>query len=80
MFMDQAKNLHKQLEQQKTMNQQQQNHRLRTGSLKATGGGVNAYYWYQILAQDSVVVKTFNFFSSHGGFLTYAMYHHREAI
>ena len=27
-----------------------------------------------------VVVKTQNLFSSHGGFLTIAMYHHREPI
>ena len=32
------------------------------------GGGVNAIYWHQIIALDSVVVKTQNLFSSHGGF------------
>ena len=32
----------------------------------------------KIFAQDSAVVKIQNYFSSHGGFLTYAMYHHRE--
>ena len=32
------------------MNQQEQNHRLRMDS-----GGVNAYYWYQIFALDSVI-------------------------
>ena len=33
-----------------------------------------------MLALDSVVVKTQNFFSLHEGFLTIAMYHHRETI
>ena len=50
-----------QWEQQLTMNQQQQNHRLRTdNSLMGGGGGgggVNEFYWCQIFALDSVVVK-----------------------
>ena len=39
---------------------------------------LNAFYWYQIFALDSAVVETKNMLSSHGGFLTIAMYHHRE--
>ena len=35
--------------------------------------GLNAFYWYQISSLDSVIVKAQNLFSSHGGFLTYAM-------
>ena len=40
------------------------------------GGGVNAFYWYQIFALDSAVVEVQENFSSHGGHLTNAMYHH----
>ena len=50
---------------------------------KATGGGgggLNAFYWYQIFALDSAVVEAQTILSSHGGFLTIAMYHHRETI
>ena len=51
-------------EQQLTMNQQQQNHRLRTdSSLRHQGGwewGLKCIYWCQILALDSVVVKIQN--------------------
>ena len=42
------------------------------------GGGFNAFYWHQIFALDSVVVKTQKLLSSHGGFLTNAMHHDRE--
>ena len=71
-----------------TMNQQQQSHRLRMdsslGHWEVPGGSLNAYFWYQMFTQDCVVVKTQNLFSSrgssHGGFLTIAMYHYREAI
>ena len=52
------------------MNQQQQNHRLRTDSTV----DLNAFYWYHIFAQDSVAVKTQNVFSSQGGFLFFTMY------
>ena len=38
----------------------------------------HAFYRYQIFALDSIVVITQKLFSSHGGFLTYAIYHHRE--
>ena len=41
--------------------------------------GLNTFYWYQIFALD-FVIKTQKMFSSHGGFLTIAMYHHRETI
>ena len=44
------------------------------------GRGLNAFYWYQIFALDSSVVKSQNLLSSRGGFLTIAMYHHRETI
>ena len=35
------------------MNQQQHNHRA-----PYWGGGLYAFYWYQIFALDSIVVKT----------------------
>ena len=35
-----------------------------------------AFYWYQIFALDSAVVELQEMFSSHGGHLTNAMYHH----
>ena len=44
----------------------------RTTALERTAaqamGGLNALYWYQIFALDSVVVKTQILFSSHGAF------------
>ena len=46
---------------------------------KATGR-LNAFYWYQILALDSAVDEAQKMLSSHGGFLTIAMYHHGETI
>ena len=60
----------------------QQKHRLRTDSSLSHqgGGGQNAYYWYQILALDSAVVEVQEMFSSHGGHLTNAMYHHGETF
>ena len=60
----------------KTINQQQPKHRLRTDSGLSGGGGLNAFYWRQILALDSVVVKTQKVFCLHGGFLANAMHHH----
>ena len=39
---------------------------------------LNAIYLHQIFALDSAIVKTQKVFSSHGGFLIYAMHHHRE--
>ena len=56
----------------KTKGQQQQNHSLSHWG----GGGLNAFYRYQIFAQDSAVVEVQEIFSSHGGHLTNAMYHH----
>ena len=44
------------------------------------GGGLNAFYWYQIFALDSVVVEVQEMFSWHGGHLTKAMYHHGETL
>ena len=41
-------------------------------------GGLNAFYWYQIFALDYAVVEVQEMFSSHGGHLTRAMYHHGE--
>ena len=38
------------------------------------GGGLNAFYRYQIFALDSAVVELQEMFSSHGGHLTNAMY------
>ena len=43
-------------------------------------GSLNAFYWYQIFALDSAVVKIQEMFSSHGGHLTNAMYHHGETL
>ena len=52
----------------------------RTTTLERTAalatGGLNAFYWYQIFALDSAVVEVQEMFSSHGGHLTNAMYHH----
>ena len=41
---------------------------------------LNAFYWYQIFALDSAVVEVQEMFSSHGGHLTNAMYHHGETL
>ena len=43
-------------------------------------GGLNAFYWNQIFALDSAVVEVQEMFSSHGGLLTNAMYHHGETL
>ena len=70
-----------QWEKQSTTNQQQQNHRLRTDNSQSHWrGGLNAFYWYQIFALDSAVVEAQKMFRSHRGFLTIAMFHHRETI
>ena len=42
--------------------------------------GLNAFYWYQIFAIYSAVVEAQKMLSSHGGFLTIAMFNHRETI
>ena len=44
------------------------------------GWGLNAIYWYQIFALDSAAVEVQEMFSSHGGLLTNAMYHHGETL
>ena len=58
---------------------------IRTTALERTateatggGGGASINFTGQIFTLDSAVIKTQNEFSSHGGFLTYTMYHHRE--
>ena len=66
-------------------NNQQQINNNRTTALertaaKAIGGCLNAFYWYKIITLDSAVVEAQTMLSSHGGFLTIAMYHHRETI
>ena len=43
-------------------------------------GGPNAFHWYQILALDSAVVEVQEMFSSRGGHLTNAMYHHGKTL
>ena len=40
------------------------------------GGGLNAFYWYQIFVLDSTVVEVKEMFISHESLLTIAMYHH----
>ena len=45
------------------MNHQQKKHRLRTDtSLSHRVGGLNVFYWCQIFAPDSVVVKAYKLF------------------
>ena len=56
---------------------------LRTDSSLNHGGGggvLNAFYWCQIFALDSAAVEVQEMFSSHGGLLTNAMYHHGETL
>ena len=48
-------------------------------AVKATGG-LNAFCWYQIFALDHIFVEAQTILSSHGDFLTIAMYQHREKI
>ena len=43
-------------------------------------GGLNAFYWYQVFVLDSSVVEVQEMFSSHGGHLPNAMYHHGETL
>ena len=64
---------------------QQQNHHFRMDSGPKPlggegGGGLNAYFWYQIFALDSPVVEAQKMLSWHGGLLTNAMYHHGETL
>ena len=72
-----------QWELQSTTNQQQQNHRRKTDSSQSHrggGGGLNAFHWHQTIATDSAAVGAQKMLSSHGEFLTIAMYHHRKTI
>ena len=66
-----------------SLNGSNNNHKVnnnRTTALERTAaratGGLNAFYWCQIFALDSAVVEVQEIFSSHGGHLTNAMYHH----
>ena len=52
----------------------------RTAAYATGGRGSNAFYWPHIFALDSAVVEVQNLFSSHGSFLTIAMYHHGETL
>ena len=56
----------------------------RTTALERTSakaiGCLNSFYWYQIFTLDSAVVEAQKMFSSYGGFLIIAIYHHRETI
>ena len=40
-------------------------------SLCQWGGGLNAFYWYQIFALDSAVAEVQEMFSSHGGLYSF---------
>ena len=51
-----------------------------TRSVCVRGGGLNTFYLYQIFALDSAVIDAQKMLSSYGGFLTIAMYRHRETI
>ena len=44
------------------------------------GGGLNAFYLYQVFALDSDVVEVQEIVSSHGRLLTIAMYHGETLI
>ena len=61
------------------MNHQQQNHSLRMDSSRRHQR-LKYIFTNQIFAQYSGVVKTQILFSLRGGFLTYAMFQHRETI
>ena len=74
------KDQHKKPTNNGTINQQQQNHLLRTDSSLSHCGSLSSIYWRQIFVLDSVVSLNTKIFSSHGGFLTSAAYHHRVTI
>ena len=50
------------------------------GQQPKLSGALNAFYRYKIFAIDSAVVEVQKMFSSHGGLLTNAMYHHGETL
>ena len=56
----------------------------RTTALERTAaeatGELKCIFWYQIFALDFDVVEVQEMFSSHGGLLTNAMYHHGETL
>ena len=54
-------------------------HRTDSNLSHRRGGGLNAFYWYQIFALDAVV-EVQEMFSSHGNLLTNAVYHHGETL
>ena len=55
---DKTRTKHRQAEQQQqTTNHQQQNYRIRKDSRLSHLGSLNAFYWRQIFALDSTVVK-----------------------
>ena len=57
-----TQNPHNRWEAHQTTCQQQQNHRLKmdTSLSQRGGGGLNAFYWYQLFGLDYVSVKTQN--------------------
>ena len=65
---------------QQRINNNKTNALERTAAKATGGGGLDAFYWYQIFALDSAVVETQKVLSTHVGFLPIAMYHHRETI
>ena len=44
------------------------------------GGGLNAFYTYQIFTLDSAAVEAQEMFSLHGNLLASAIYHHGETL
>ena len=62
------------------MNQQQQNHHLRTDSNLSHWGRLKCILVVSIFALDSADVEAQKMLSSHGGYLTITIYHHRETI
>ena len=65
-------------------NNQQQMNNNRTIALERTAAkatrGLNAFYLYQIFALNSAVEEAHIMLRLHGGFLSFAMYHHRETV
>ena len=53
---------------------------LNNGQQPKSLGGLNAFYWYQVLTLGSAVVEVQEPFSSHRGLLTNAIYHHGETL
>ena len=74
-------NVQQNIEQLQSNNKQQINNN-RTTAFEWTKPpeGSNAFYWHQIFILDSAAVEVQEMFSSHGGHLTNAMYHHGETL